>query len=107
MLARDDANIGLGDTVGELVRLLEARARKANVTREQYIDGMVTGAYPPLRLKRARRRVPIGHGVDVREVRVADYFVTAIVDVSVTLSDGTRYSTRRRIRLGREKAGGP
>ena len=102
MLTRDDAPFGLGDTVCELVRTLEARTRKANVTREQYIAGLVKGTYPPLRVKGALR-VPIGTASDVPEVRVEDYFVTAVVEVTVTLSDGTPYPRRRRIRLAREK----
>ena len=36
------------DPVGKVVRLLEAKAREAGVTREAYLDGMINGKYPPI-----------------------------------------------------------
>ena len=36
------------DYVGKIVRLLEAKAREAGVTREAYLDGMIAGKYPQI-----------------------------------------------------------
>ena len=34
------------DYISKLIRLLEAKARAAGVTREEYLDGMIKGKYP-------------------------------------------------------------
>ena len=52
MLARmstwDSQELGDRDFVGKLLRLTERKAEAAGVSREDYLDGIVSGKYPPI-----------------------------------------------------------
>lgn len=41
-------DIDPGDYIGRMVRLLEAKAKAAGVSREEYLDGMTKGKYPQI-----------------------------------------------------------